>query len=399
MDASRSPAMTRAPRGLIALLAAAAGVAVSNLYYAQPLAPLIARGLSASDRAVGVALTFTQLGYALGMLLLVPLGDARERRGLLVLVAAAAAPAAVLVAGAPGVATLAAFNLLLGAASSLPQLVVPFAVGLVPIEERGRALGPVMGGLLAGIVLSRTASGWVGHHLGWRLTFVLAAAVMAGLAVVLRLALPLQAPARGLSWAEAVRSLPGVLRDQPLLRRHAVVGAMGFAGFSALWSTLAFHLARSGHGADVAGLFGLFGLAGVVAAPLVGRLSRWIPPRTINAVSLTLVAASFAVLWLGRASLVWMGLGVALLDAGVQASHLGNQAVIFGLDPAARSRINALYMVVYFLGGALGTLAGSWAWGGAGWAGVCAAGTLAAAAGVTALWAVPVPAAPCASDA
>ena len=159
MNATGSPPAALSTRALLALLAVAAGVAVADLYYAQPLTPLIARGLHATDRAVGVALTFTQLGYALGMIFLVPLGDARERRGLLVFTAVAAVPALLLVSAAPGVAALSVFNLILGATSSLPQLAVPFAVGLVPLEERGRALGTVMGGLFAGLVLSRTFSG------------------------------------------------------------------------------------------------------------------------------------------------------------------------------------------------------------------------------------------------
>jgi predicted MFS family arabinose efflux permease len=367
----------------------AAGVAVANLYYAQPLTPLITRGLHATDRAVGVALTFTQLGYALGMIFLVPLGDSRERRGLLVMTAGAAVPALLLVAAAPGVAALSAFNLVLGVTSSLPQLAVPFAVGLVPLEERGRALGTVMGGLLAGLVLSRTFSGWLGHRIGWRGTFVAAAGAMACLATVLRLVLPRQVPAQRHSWVHTVRTLPGFLRDQPLLRRHAVVGAMGMASFSALWSTLAFHLARLGHGSDTAGLFGVFGVAGVIVAPLVGRLSHRVPPRALNVACLGLVAASFALLWTGRGSLAMLGAGVVLLDAGVQGSQLTNQAVIYGLLPEARNRINAVYMVIYFLGGALGTLLGAWGWGAAGWAGVCAAGAFTAAAGLAALWGVP----------
>jgi len=391
MDSTNQGPVVRPTRALIGLLAAAAGIAVANLYYAQPLAPMIGRSLNASDRAIGIALTFTQIGYALGMLMLVPLGDARERRGLLSMTAGAAVPALLLVAATPNVAALALFNLFLGAASSLPQLAVPFAVGLLPTEERGRALGPVMGGLLTGILLSRTVSGWLGHAIGWRATFVVAALAMACLAVVLRLALPLQRPAQVLSWSRTVRSLPALLRDEPLLRRHAVVGAMGFACFSVLWSTLAFHLAGSGHGPQVAGTFGVCGVAGVLAAPLAGRLSRWIPPRAINSAGLILAGLSFAWLWAGGASIAALAIGVAVLDAGQQSSHLANQSVIFGLSPEARNRLNAVYMVVFFIGGALGTLIGAWAWGAARWTGVCAAGGCLATAGLVALWTMPAP--------
>ena len=372
------------PWRAIWLLTFAAGLGVANLYYAQPLAALMARSLGVPEPALGATLTFTQVGYAAGMLLLVPLGDVRERRGLLVATAAASVPVLLLVAAAPSALALAPANLLLGVTSSLPQLAVPFAVSLAPVEERGHALGTVMGGLLAGILLSRTLSGALASLLGWRATFVVAAVLMAALAALLRAALPVQRPARPLPWLSALASLVPLAREEPRLRRHALVGAVGFASFSVFWSTLAFHLATLGEGARTAGLYGVVGLVGVAAAPIVGRLSRRVAPRAINAFGLGLVLLGFAAFWAGRGSLVVLGLGVALLDAGVQSSHLANQSVILALRPESRNRLNAVYMVSYFAGGALGTAAGAWAWGLAGWAGACTAGALFSVVGLAA---------------
>jgi predicted MFS family arabinose efflux permease len=364
-----------------ALLALAAAISVANLYYAQPLAATMATSLHVSDGAIGVALTLTQLGYALGMILLVPLGDGRERRSVIVATSFAAALSLLFVAGAPSYPLLLVACLLLGFASSLPQMVLPFAVGLVKPEARGKTIGTVMGGLLAGILLSRTASGAVASLIGWRLTFAGAAGLMLALTAVLRFALPVQHPPEPMAWGKILASLASVVRTQPILRRHALVGALGFAGFSVFWSTLSFQLATFGHGSRTAGAFGILGLSGIVVAPIVGRISGRIRATTINAVALATVAISFAVFGFGATSLLVIGVGVVLLDAGAQANHLANQTVIFGLAPELRNRLNAIYMVCYFLGGAAGTALASVAWSVARWTGVCVVGGLLALLG------------------
>jgi predicted MFS family arabinose efflux permease len=359
-----------------------AGLSVANLYYAQPLAAMMAESLAVSASAIGLSLTLCQLGYALGMLLLVPLGDGRERRGLMLTTALGASVTLLSLSMAPNFLALALSSFLVGFASCLPQMALPFAVGLVSSAQRGRAIGLVMGGLLAGILLSRTASGLLAARVGWRATFVCAAALMVATAITLRAALPRQAPAEPLAWHAIIRSLAAVVRGQPMLRRHALVGACGFASFSVFWSTLAFHLARLGHGSQTAGLFGVVGIAGIVAAPIVGRLSGRVPPRLINVVGLIAAMFGFAVFGSFASSLVMIGVGVVLLDAGVQASHLANQTIVFGLDPTLRNRINAVYMVSYFLGGALGTLMAAPVWERWGWTGVCVLGGVCAGAGL-----------------
>lgn len=342
----------------------------------------MARAYAVTPRTFGLALMATQIGYACGMLLLVPLGDGRERRGLLVTTALAAAAALVGLALAPTFPLLVAAALVVGFASSLPQMIVPFAVGLVAPARRGAVIGTVMGGLLAGILLSRTAAGALGRLVGFRVTFALAAAMMLVLAIVLRAALPEQHPESRAPWATLIRSLPPLVRDEPLLRRHGVIGALGFACFSVFWSTLAFHLARVGRGSEIAGAFGVLGLSGVFVAPMVGRLSGRIAARRINRAALALVAVGFAVFGLFGASLLGLALGVVLLDVGAQANHLSNQTVIYGLRPEQRNRLNAVYMVTYFVGGALGSLLGAWAWSLGGWLAVCGVGAVLAALGV-----------------
>lgn len=374
------PAPSR--RGALVLLSAIAGLSVANLYYAQPLAATMADALGVSASALGLSLMACQLGYALGMLLLVPLGDGRERRGLMAQTALAASVTLLLVALAPSFPLLAVACFLVGLASCLPQMALPFAVGLVPLEQRGRAIGLVMGGLLTGILLSRTASGMLAAAVGWRATFASAAALMVVVALTLRLALPRQEPEQPLAWRAIIGSLAAVVRGQPILRRQSWVGAAGFASFSVFWSTLSFQLARLGHGSRTAGLFGVLGLSGVAAAPIVGRLAGVVRPTRINALGLLAVVAGFAVFGAFGSSLLALGLGVVLLDAGVQASHLANQTIVLGLSPTLRNRLNAVYMVSYFLGGAAGTVTAALVWERAGWTGVSVLGAAFALAGL-----------------
>jgi predicted MFS family arabinose efflux permease len=356
------------------LLAGAAGLGAANLYYGQPLAAAMGETLHAPVSAIGTALTATQIGYALGMILLVPLGDARERRSLIVTTVMCAVPALLLVAISGSVVALVASSLLVGAASSVAQMVVPYAVDLAPIEERGKVVGTVMAGLLAGILLSRTASGAIGEAFGWRTVYVVAAGAMALLGLVLRLTIPARAPTRRLAYVEVLRSLGHVVRTEPVLRQRALVGALGFASFSVFWSMLSYQLATFGHGSGTAGLFGAIGIVGVLVAPVAGRVATGPRPERLNVISLLATALSFAFFFLGSRSLVAIGAGVVVLDAGVQANQLTNQTVIYGLRPELRSRLNAVYMVVYFIGGSLGTVVSALAWSLGKWPAVCAAG-------------------------
>ena len=371
---SKSPDPALARGALMVLLAFSAAVAVANLYYAQPLAAAMAASLGVAPAAIGAALMATQAGYALGMVLLVPLGDGRERRGVIVATLLVSVPALLLLANARNVPMLVVSSLLVGVTSSVPQMILPYAVAMAPVQERGRVVGTIMSGLLTGILLSRTASGALGAVLDWRVVFTIAAALMLVLAIVLRLALPTQTPTSSLRWAETVRSLGPVWTSMPTLRRRALVGGLGFASFSVFWSMLSFQLDALGHGSGAAGVFGAVGIVGVFVAPLAARRATGERPARLNIIALAATAASFVVFFVGGQSLVAIGAGVILLDAGVQASHLTNQTVIFGLAPELRSRINSLYMVGYFVGGAVGTVLAAAAWSVGGWTAVCLLG-------------------------
>jgi predicted MFS family arabinose efflux permease len=227
-----------------------------------------------------------------------------------------------------------------------------------------------------GILLARTASGFLGAHLGWRAVYVIAAGMMVCLAVALRALLPESRPVTSMRYVALIRSTLALPFQEPALREAAILGGLGFGAFSVFWSTLAFFLEEAPYfmGSQAAGLFGLLGAAGAMAAPAVGRLSDRVSPRASAGAALALSLASFGVFALGGRTLAVLVLGVLLMDVGVQSNHISNLARVHALRPEARSRMNTVYMVTYFGGGALGTALGTWAWTGWGWGGVCGVG-------------------------
>jgi predicted MFS family arabinose efflux permease len=287
---------------------------------------------------------------------------------------------------APGPASLAAASLLVGVLSVAPQVIIPIAAGLAEPERRGRVVGTVVSGLLVGILMGRVVSGWAAASVGWRGVFWGAAGVMVALAAVLRLRLPEDRPDAALSYRALLASLPAVFRRYPALRESALFGALAFASFSAFWSTLAFHLEAPPLrlGSAAGGAFGLAGVVGALAASLVGRRNDRGDPRQTLGVGLAVSLAAWGVLGAFGASVAGLVAGVVLLDLGVQAAHVSNQARIFALDEGARGRINAVYMVSYFAGGALGSAAAAAAWVRAGWGGVVATGAACVAAALLA---------------
>ncbi|QRK13954.1 MFS transporter [Archangium violaceum] len=357
-------------------MAAAAGLSVANLYYHQPLLGEIGRTFQASDRALGLIPAFSQVGYALGLLFIVPLGDSLERRRTIVVMTALVSLALMAVALAPNMPWMVIASGVVGVTTVVPQLLVPLAAHLAPETQRGRVVGTVMSGLLIGILLSRTAAGLLGVRFGWRAMFWIAAALMLLLVVVLRLTLPSQAASSTLPYPALLRSLGSLVREEPLLRLHSLLGALTFGSFSAFWATLALYLQSmpEHYGPQVAGLFGVVGVAGAVAAPLVGRYADVRGDRRINMLAVGVLFLSFIVLGLLGHSLWGIGLGVILLDLGAQANQIANQARVYALRPEARNRLNTVYMVTYFAGGASGAWLGSMAWSHWGWIGVCVVG-------------------------
>jgi len=360
-------------RSTTLLMALGTGVTVGNLYYCQPLLATMAADCNVSARQISWVATLTQIGTACGMLAFVPLGDVMERRGLTTRMCIVAAGAALLTGMAPSLPWLLAASFLLGLTSIIPHLILPFAAHLAADDERGPVVGTVLSGLLIGVLLARTASGLLGAALGWRAIYFLASGMMLVLAWALRRRLPVSPPALRLRYVELLRSIRGLAVEHPLLRPAAMIGALLFGAFNAFWTPLVFRLGAPPYhyGARAAGLLGLVAAFSAAAAPRIGRLVDRRSPRLGVGLGIGIALLGFVVLWSTGAHMAGLIAGVVLLDLGVQAGHISNQTRIYSTFPQARSRANTVYMVSYFIGGALGSALGSNGWARWHWNGVC----------------------------
>ena len=361
---------------LTLLMAASVGAIVANIYYIQPLLSAIATNFRISVPKVGVVAMLTQLGAALGMLVFVPLGDTKERRRLIVGMLIGESVCLALMAGAQNFAWLALASFGIGISAATVHLIVPFAAHLAAPSRRGATVGTVLSGLLLGILLARTFSGLIGAWLGWRAIYWIAAALMLLLAALIRVALPASKPELKLSWPKLIHSAAVLIHEQPVLREAAALSAILFCSFSAFWTTLVFFLQTPPYhyGSGIAGLFGLVGAVGALCAPFIGHLADRYGARRNVFVSLCVTLLSFVILYTFGKHMAGLIAGVILLDIGVQSGHVSNQTRIYGLLPEARSRLNMVYMVCYFMAGAFGSYAGSLLWHQFGWAGVCGLG-------------------------
>jgi predicted MFS family arabinose efflux permease len=363
-------------RRTVGLMAAASGICVANIYYCQPLLSEIGHSLGVSDQAIGYLPMWTQAGTALGMFTFVPLGDMFPRRKLIVIMSVLSGLTVAMMAVAPDLALVNAAGFATGLTGIVMHLILPFAAKLAPPEKRGHVVGTVLSGLLLGILLARLVSGFVGDALGWRAMYWIAAGAMFTLAVVLHNALPYDQPEPNLRYGELARSIVHLARTQPLLREAAILGGLLFGAFSTFWATLVFFLGSPPYhyGPRVAGTFGVVGAVGVLFAPLAGRLSDRRGPAFTVTLGILVALVSYAVFDVAGYGVWGLVAGVILLDLGVQAGHVANQTRIYALVPEARSRLNTVYMVTYFLGGALGSALGAYGWTHWRWNGVCGAG-------------------------
>jgi predicted MFS family arabinose efflux permease len=373
----------------LATMAIAAAVAAANLYYCQPLLGQIARSLHMTARGAADIPMLTQVGYALGLLLFAPLGDMVERRGLATALLLIVTVALVGTALAPDASVLLATSLITGMFTVVPQVMAPMASALSKPETQGRAVGIVMSGMLIGILLARTVAGFVGTWFGWRAMYAGAAVMMVAMAALLRATLPVSRPDARIRYRELLSSLIPLARKLPVLRQAAIMSGFAFGAFSAYWTTLVFFLEKPPYhyGAQMAGLLGLAGVAGALAAPAVGWLSDRGHPRLASGCALLIGMIAFGLLWAVGRTIAGLAIGGIVLDLGTQANLVTNQTRVHSLIPEARNRINTVFMVTYFVGGALGTFLAGFAWRLWQWTGVCALGVSFFAAALI-VWAV-----------
>ena len=368
-----------AGRWALPFLGVACAVGVGSIYYNQPLLPVMGQSFGRGAGAMELAAVATQVGYACGILFFVPLGDVAERRALMTRMYAAVSVALLLAALARGLAWMVVASALIGLMASVTHVVLPIAPDLAPPERRGKAIGTVMTGLLLGILLARTFAGWIARLGGWRAVYVVAAVLNLAFVPVMMRAMPRLEPRITLTYGNAMRSLWTLFRAEPLLREAGVLGALTFGSFSCFWTTLAYLLkAHYGFGPAVAGTFGLVGAAGALVAPWAGWLSDRRGSRFVVSVAGAILSLAYVWLWLTekwRAStathMALMVAGVIALDMGAQLMQVANQTRIFGLGADVRSRLNTIYMTMYFAGGAAGSALGGLAWLRWGWNGVC----------------------------
>jgi len=384
--------MTKTSQGLspalILLMSVATGLAVASNYYAQPLLDTIARAFSLSASSAGFIVTAAQLGYAAGLLFLVPLGDMFERRRLIVSMTLLAAGGMLITASSQSLTMMIIGTSLTGLFSVVAQILVPLAATLAAPDKRGKVVGTIMSGLLLGILLARTVAGLLASLGGWRTVYWVASVLMVIMALALWRGLPKVKQENHLNYPQLLGSVFSLFTQDKLLRTRALLGCFTFANFSILWTSMAFLLASPpfNYSEGMIGLFGLAGAAGALGARPAGGLADKGKSHLTTTTGLILLLLSWAAIWYGHISVMALIVGILVLDLTVQGVHITNQTVIYRLKPEARNRLTAGYMTSYFIGGAAGSLISASAWQHAGWAGVCLAGTVVAVINVIIWW-------------
>ncbi|EIQ78636.1 major Facilitator Superfamily protein [Shigella flexneri 1235-66] len=384
--------MTKPTHGLspalIVLMSVATGLAVASNYYAQPLLDTIARNFSLSASTAGFIVTAAQLGYAAGLLFLVPLGDMFERRMLIVSMTLLAAGGMLITASSQSLGMLILGTALTGLFSVVAQILVPLAATLATPDKRGKVVGTIMSGLLLGILLARTVAGLLANLGSWRTVFWVASVLMALMAIALWRGLPKMKSETHLNYPQLLGSVFSLFIHDKLLRTRAMLGCLTFANFSILWTSMAFLLAAPpfNYSEGMIGLFGLAGAAGALGARPAGGFADKGKSHLTTTAGLLLLLFSWLAIWFGHTSVPMLIIGILVLDLTVQGVHITNQTVIYRIHPDARNRLTAGYMTSYFIGGAAGSLISASAWQHAGWAGVCLAGVTVAVLNLLVWW-------------
>ncbi|WEK21627.1 MAG: MFS transporter [Candidatus Pedobacter colombiensis] len=365
-------------RSTLWLMTITTGVVVGNNYYNQPLLGLMAKDFRVTESQISIIAMLTQIGFALGLLFIVPLGDMMRRKKLILGIFFLMTISLLAMTIAPNLGFLCVASFLVGFTSVVPQMFVPMAAEMATPEKRNSAIGMVMSGLLLGILLSRVVAGFVGEIWGWKMIYYIAAVAMITLAALISVKLPDIHPSFKGNYSKLMKSLIHLTKTQPVLRLAAFRGALGFAGFSAFWIALVFHLegAPFHAGSSVAGLFGLVGAVGAIAAAFVGKIATRIPAYNIVLTAILLLLISWIIFYFGGYTYLGLVVGVILLDLGLQSMHIMNQSSFFALNLGANNRLNTVYMFSYFVGGSLGTFLASQAWKYYQWNGVIGVGVI-----------------------
>lgn len=366
-------------------MAMATGLIVANIYYSQPLIILISKEFNVSESNAGQINFYTQMGYAIGLFFCTPLGDKIERKKQIVLMTIASVVALLGAALTQNIFVLKITGFLIGFTSMVPQLIIPMAANLAEPERRGKIIGTIMSGLLIGILLSRTLSGFVGQLWGWREMFYIAAGICLVLAVIMYFTFPESKPSFEGSYGQLMQSLLHLAKEQRVLREATAINALAFASFGMFWTTMVLLLAAEPFqfGSQTIGLFGLAAGMGALMAPLVGKIADKSNPRVTIGIGVISLLLSFVLLYIFRTSVAGIVIGIIILDMGMQSIHVSNQTRIYALIPEARNRINTIFMTGSFIGTALGSGIGLWVWDIKQWASVCLVGVLLAVIALT----------------
>ncbi|WP_239023984.1 MFS transporter [Paraglaciecola marina] len=345
---------------LLLLMTTAIAVTAANLYYVQPILPLIAKEFDLGVSELGSIPALNQFGYALALLFISPLGDAIARRRVIAVLSLVLVASSFLAAFTPSFVVIVTAMFFIGLSANITQQLIPFAASMVKPQKKAATLGTLMMGLTLGILLSRTASGFVGEHFGWRGVYIMSGIVAALFGLLLYVFLPVNKPQSNLRYWPLLRSTLSLFKRHKALQHFTLAGAFWFAAFNVLWATLAIYVSNGpfNYNAQQAGLFGVIALAGVIGAKVSGRWVDVLGSKTLIMLSLLLIAIGFIVTGIFADNLMALIIGVILIDFGVFSAQVSNQVRVFSVDETAQSRINGIYMLGYYIGGALGSIAG-----------------------------------------
>lgn len=364
------------PSSLLWSMCIMAGFSVANIYYNQPLLNMIKTELGVSEFLSNMIAMISQVGYAIGLLFVIPLGDLYQRRNIIISSFTILIISLTCIAHAPNIYVLLTASLFTGICSVIPQIFIPIAAMYSKPEYKGRNVGMVVSGLLTGILASRIISGVIGVFIGWRQMYMIASVLMLICCIVCIKVIPDIKPTFKGSYSGLMSSLFKILKEYPTLRIYAIRAGFAFGSFLALWSCLAFKMSEAPFyaGSDIVGELGLCGIAGALSASFLGKYVSHARIRKFNFIGCSIMAASWLIMYFGGNSYIWLIVGIILIDIGMQCIQLSNQTGIFSLCPSASNRMNTLFMTTYFIGGSTGTLLSGMAWHVAGWTGTAITG-------------------------